>query len=116
MQPLSQSPGPKRGGVPGAGIAERLKLDEEKSADVQEILQADLKNRDALMAQFRNTIEPVESKLRKDLAAAQTETEKKLESILSVDQMHTYRQLASRSFFRDKEFRFDTQPDADIGR
>ena len=116
MQPLSQSPGPKHGGVPGAGIVDRLKIDKEKSAEVQEIIQADLKNRDALMAQFRNAIEPVEIKLRKDLAAVQTETEKKLEDILSADQMHTYRQLMSRSFFRDNEFKLGAQPDADTGK
>jgi hypothetical protein len=109
-RPMSRSIGQEHGGMPGTAIVDRLKIDKEKSAEVQEIIQADVKHRDALMAQFRSAIEPLESELRKDLAAAQTETEKKLEDILSADQMHTYRQLMRRNFYLDREFRFDAPP------
>ena len=109
--PFSQSTGPKHWGVTGTEIVDRLQMDKEKSAEVQEIIQADVNNRDELMMQFRGAMEPLESKLRKDLATAQTETEKKLESKLTADQMHLYRQLMGGGFFRDKDFKFDSPPE-----
>ena len=98
--------------MPGDEIVNRLQIDKEKSAEVQKIIQEDLKNRDDLMTQFRSAVEPLENKFRKDLAAAQIETEKKLEGILTADQLRTYKQLMSRGFFRDREFGFDAPPEA----
>lgn len=99
-----------------AGIIERLQIEEEKSAEVQSIIEEDLVRQQVLREDFEKSQANAEEKFQKDLAADQSATEKKLEGLLTPEQMETYRRIMNPEERRPEnfgeDFGFDVPGDA----
>lgn len=90
-QPFGQKSDPDR----VAGILEQLKIDPEKSAEVQSIIETDLGRQQALRAEFEKNQTSAEEKFQKEMTEVQTATEKKLAGLLTPEQMGIYRRMMS---------------------
>ena len=109
---LSQPFGPKINEERIGRIVEQLKLDKEKSAEVQSIVRASLQRQNSLMADFLKSREDAKDKYLKEKADEQMRTEKKLQGLLTPDQMKIYEHLEIRDDFHRDGFNFDVRQDA----
>lgn len=76
-----------------AGIMEQLRIEEEKSAEVQSIIEADLKRQKALNNELEKSQAAMEQKFQEKISDIKADTEKKLEKLLTPEQMETYRRV-----------------------
>jgi hypothetical protein len=75
------------------GIMEQLRVEAAKSAEVRSIIEADLQSQQALSNELERSQAAVEQKFQEKISATKTDTEKKLEKLLTPEQMKTYRRL-----------------------
>lgn len=88
-QPFGQKPDSNR----ITGILEQLKIEAEKSAEVQSIIKTDLVRQQALRDEFDKSQASAEEKFQKEMADVQAATEKKLSGLLTSQQMEAYRRM-----------------------
>jgi hypothetical protein len=93
-------------------IIEELQVDLEKSAALQAIIEMDIETRDALWEELQKSQEAAEDAFRKESEKAELATEKELKSILTSEQMETYRELMRREEPPPDDFMFDVPGDA----
>ncbi len=86
---------------------DQLQVDLEKSAVLRTIIEADIETQNALREDFQKSQEASEEKFRKESDNAWLATEKKLEELLTSEQMETYRQLMRREEQHPDDFIFD---------
>jgi Spy/CpxP family protein refolding chaperone len=94
-----------------AAILDELGADPEKSAALRTIIETDLETQDALWEAFQQSQAAAEDNFRKEQEGVQLETEKKLENLLTPEQMETYRQLTRREEPPPDDFMFDIPGD-----
>lgn len=99
-----------------AGIIEQLQIPEEKSAEVQSIIEADLKRQQMLGDELEKSQASAEEKFQKEMAEIQAATEKKLAGLLTPEQMKTYKRMMNPEEPRPEnfggDFGFDVPGDA----
>jgi Spy/CpxP family protein refolding chaperone len=75
------------------GIMEQLQLEKKTSAEVQSIIEADLQHQQALGDKLEKSQAAMEKKFQKEISNAKADTEKKLEKLLTPEQMEAYRRM-----------------------
>ena len=90
-----------------AAILDELQVDPDKLAALQTIIEADLEIREVLREDFQKSQESSEEKFHKESDNAWLATEKKLEGLLTPEQIETYGQLMRREEPPPDDFIFD---------
>jgi len=85
----------------------QLRIAEEKSAEVASVIEEDLVRKQVLRETFDKSQTDAEEKFQKDLAEAQSATEKKLGELLTPEQMETYLQEMNPEGRRPENFKND---------